>query len=423
MVAQKLIDPFESNFEVSANRNKKMIMSKTKMSMALFGVLTLINHAVADNSNARIAGMAGVGVASSHYDTASSTNPALLAVHDESDDVAIILPSIGAEASDKDDVLDAIDDISDLFDSLENDIDNGNTGSANASKDQILDKLADVNQSPVTIRAGVGASVSVPSSYVSMAFALSGRADVAAVVNFDSADRGTIDAAIVDGDSSQLDDIDSSAIGLGVTIQEVSISFAKDFEYQDYQYSIGVSPKYQKVDTYLYQTIVSDANTDDFDNDEFSRSDSNVNIDFGAAMFFSETITFGLNVRDIISQEYDTITSITEISDSYELKPLVTAGVAYSTDLFTAAIDLDLTKTGGFSLVDDSQMARVGAEFNAWDWAQFRIGYRHDIKDSRDDVATVGLALSPFDVFHLGLAASAGGNETLGAAVELKATF
>jgi hypothetical protein len=399
----------------------KLMLKKSKIAIAV-GVLSVSNIALADNFNARIAGMGGVGVASSKYDTASSTNPALLTNYGEKDDIAIILPSVGLEASDKNDVIDAIDDIPDFYDDLEDAIDAGDTSSANDFKDKIISRLIDVDGSPITVDAGVGLSVSIPNDFVAIAVSASGNAELAGVINFDANDESVINSAIFNEDSDELENIDSGVIAIGAVVQELSVSFAKEFEAYNYKYSIGISPKYQSVETFLYQELVSDADQDDFDSNQFTTDDSNFNIDIGAALFLNDNVTIGLNIRDLISQEYDT-TNFTGISDTYELNPLVTTGIAYDTEMFTIAFDIDLTKTEGYSLIDDSQMARIGAEFDAWGWAQIRLGYRHDIKDTRDDVATIGLAFSPFNVFHIGLTASAGENETYGAGIELKATF
>ncbi len=57
--------------------------------------------------------MGGTGVASANYGSGVLINPALLAKAKPDDDITLIVPSIGAQISDKDDLRNKIDDISD----------------------------------------------------------------------------------------------------------------------------------------------------------------------------------------------------------------------------------------------------------------------------------------------------------------------
>lgn len=57
--------------------------------------------------------MGGTGVASAHYSSGVLINPALLAKSHDEDDIAVIFPSVGAQISDKDNLQDKIDEISD----------------------------------------------------------------------------------------------------------------------------------------------------------------------------------------------------------------------------------------------------------------------------------------------------------------------
>ncbi|MDB4430745.1 conjugal transfer protein TraF, partial [bacterium] len=89
----------------------------------------------ADNFNARNSAMGGVGVASSNYDAAALYNPALLTRKATSDGISIILPAIGIEASDKEDVIEKLDDLVDIFDELDAAIDAVDAVAAESAKD------------------------------------------------------------------------------------------------------------------------------------------------------------------------------------------------------------------------------------------------------------------------------------------------
>ena len=79
------------------------------------------------------------------------------------------------------------------------------------------------------------------------------------------------------------------------------------------------------------------------------------------------------------------------------------AGIAYTGSVATGALDLDLTKNKATGFDVPSQYISLGAELNAWNLFQFRLGYRHNISDSNTDSAALGLGLSPFGI-HLDLA-------------------
>ena len=64
-------------------------------------------------AEARNDAMGGTGVASAHYGSGVLINPALLAKAKPDDDITLILPTIGAQISDKDNLRTKIDDISD----------------------------------------------------------------------------------------------------------------------------------------------------------------------------------------------------------------------------------------------------------------------------------------------------------------------
>ncbi|MER1978740.1 conjugal transfer protein TraF, partial [Pseudocitrobacter faecalis] len=77
--------------------------------------LFIANQAHAANtwSEARNDAMGGTGVASAHYGSGVLINPALLAKAKPDDDITVILPAVGAQITDKDNLQDEIDDIND----------------------------------------------------------------------------------------------------------------------------------------------------------------------------------------------------------------------------------------------------------------------------------------------------------------------
>jgi hypothetical protein len=386
---------------------------------------------------ARNGAMGGVGVASSNYDAASTANPALLTEFRPEDDLALIIPAIGAVASDEANVLDSLDAISDSIDLLETQIDNLDPGAINTGQ-AIISELQKIDEVPAGAQITALISVSNPGKNLGWAIGLQTYIEGAALANYENADAALIAAAILTNDSSLLDNFQSSGIAVAGAVSELTFSLAHEFQVGGTRVSVGVTPKFQSVDTVLYEASAADFNSDDFefDSDTYATDDSNLNLDLGASWWVTEKINFGLMLRDLISEEYATA-DLVGTSAVCNVDPEVTAGVAYNGKLITAALDIDLTKNASFSdimvngvavstkdtLFGKTQFVRAGVEFNAFNWAQLRAGYRTDIEGNRDDLFTLGVGLSPFDVFHIELTGAVGENDTYGGMVQLRFTF
>jgi len=400
-------------------------------------LLAVAGTSLASSYVARNGAMGGVGVASSNYDAASTANPALLTEFREDDDLALIIPAIGVVASDEEDVLDSLDTIADAFDLLETQIDNLDPGAVDTGQ-AIISELQKIDEVPAGAQISALISVSNPGKKLGWAVGLQTYIEGAALADYEDSDAALIAAAIVANDSTLLDNLQSSGIALGGAVSELTVSLAHEFQVGGTRLSVGVTPKYQRVDVVLYEATAADFNSDDieFDSDTYATDDSNLNFDLGASWWVTEKINIGLMLRDLISEDYATV-DLGGTSALYNVDTEVTAGVAYNGNLFTAALDIDLTENASFSdimvngvavstkdtLFGKTQFVRAGVEFNAFDWAQLRAGYRTDLEDSRGDLFTLGVGLSPFDVFHLELTGAVGEKDTYGGMVELRFTF
>ena len=379
----------------------------------------------ADIYSSRNYAMGGAGVASSEYDAAAASNGALLTRFDESDDVALILPSIGIEASDKDDVIDTLDDIPDIYDDLEANIDNGNTAAAVDNAQNIIDRLSDVSGSPVRVNAGALIGFAIPSKTLAVAFDIRTAIEAGAIAEYDPTDEAILIAAIATGDSSLLDNTRSSGLALGAAVTEAALTLATEFSMgESNALSVSLTPKYQRVDTLIYAVSAREFDSNDFDDN--TNDDANFNIDVGLAYTLGDHWVFGLRGRNLISEEYDT--EIVQLGNltfqgTYQIDPTAVAGVAYTSSWFTATIESDLVKNKGFKELDETQFVRAGVEFNAFSWMQLRAGYRYDMEDTREDVVTAGFGFSPFDVFHFDISGAYGDNDTYGVALDLRWTI
>jgi len=371
--------------------------------------------------DARSTGMGGIGVSSADYLTAAFHNPALVAKFNEDDDVGLLLPYIGAQAQDPEELVDQLDDFSDLYD----DFGNVNTLS---EAENIVKSLKEMQGDTAYIQAGVGGSIAIPNTVLSVSVYTKAYAD------------GFIVADIHDADLDPYSYIDpnyelkSQSVALGVSIVEVGVAMAKSFKLDADTIYVGFTPKYQNVTTINYAVSIDNYDFDDVDDDRYQSDESNVNVDVGVAYTMGENFVFGFVGKNLIEQSYDTVSNA-NIQATYVVNPVYTVSASYNHSLFTIGLDIDLNESERYedftglssgdvkSSDDNIQMAGIGAEFNAWDWAQIRVGYQSDLADTLDDQVTAGIGFSPFGVLHLDLAAMYSGDEQFGASLQAALTF
>lgn len=146
--------------------------------------------------------MGGTGVASANYGSGVLINPALLAKSQPDDDITVIFPAIGGQISDKDNLRDKIDDVTDDVNNYRRSLDNinpldlfvpGSTGYrqvSNAAGD-LADQLESLKGKTASAKAGAGLAVSIPNDVLAVAFVA--KANARARVS-SSIDQGDIDS-------------------------------------------------------------------------------------------------------------------------------------------------------------------------------------------------------------------------------------
>lgn len=149
-------------------------------------------------------------------------------------------------------------------------------------------------------------------------------------------------------------------------------------------------------------------------------------------MTVGDSLTFGLMLRNLIAQEYQTVTTL-GASATYEINPEIGIGAAWTVGMLTLAVDADLTARERFAddqgilqqigVADDVQFWRIGAELNLLDWLQLRGGYASDLENYVDDTISAGLGISPFGVFRIDVAGSYIDEDSYGGAVQMSLTF
>lgn len=411
----------------------------SKLSLAI-GLSVATTSALASPQafmSARSFAMGGTGVAVAHPSAAPSANPAMMAAeqHGWADDFGLMLPSVNARAADEEEVIDQVDDIQDQIEQFE-DLKFSNQADAQAKARQLVDNLEAFDRDTMRANAGLGLGLAIPSN--SLSFGFFANANLTATV------RGELDENDLDllndiangvrpPATTDLDtELNSRGRILASAVAEAGISIAHSFMLSNGNaLQLGVSPKYVQLQTFQYTEEISDFEDDDFDSDEYETDKSGFNLDIGAAYAFGAENQWnaGVVVKNLIPMELDSAQNHpTEEKYTLELNPMVTAGIAHKSDYHVITAEVDLTKKEAFGYEDDTQWLALGAEFDAWRYAQLRAGVRHNLasNDDNDGIEedtqfTAGLGLNIIGVrVDIGALYS---SADVGAALELGTSF
>ena len=387
-------------------------------------------------TEARNDAMGGTGVASANYGSGVLINPALLAKAKPDDDVTLIAPTIGAQISDKDDLRSKIDDISDDVNNYRRvlstinlaDLINPNSASSrqvSAAAGDLADQLSSLKGKTANAKAGAGLAISIPNDVLDVAFVTkaSARARVSSYIDQGDIDllRG-VEAAPISALGVNPRDLKSKGYGRAAIVSDYGVAIARQFDIGGVPVSLGITPKLQQTWLYNYTTSIYNFSSDDINSSRYRNDDTGFNVDAGLAADFGDSWTVGLSGQNLFSRDIDT-KEVDGVRDTYQIRPLVTAGVAWHTDMLTLSADGDLTETKGFKSEDNSQYVGVGAEVRPLDWLAVRAGYRADVKNNDSNVFTGGVGFAPFNRVHVDLMGLYGENQTWGAGAQLSVTF
>lgn len=367
--------------------------------------------------------MGGTGVASSKAFTSIFVNPALMTEHSEDFDFGLVLPFIDVTARAEDDLIDDADEFQDTLDEVQALIDAGNFAAADALRPELAAQLQGLDGRRIDVGANSGIGIVLPFEGLKVGLGFRGYLDAQVLTAVDPADVAVITNP--GSTSADLDNLQSEVIVAAAGVTEVGLSFAKDFKIGETGVAVGLTPKFQSIETFNYAVTVTDFDEDDafddFDNDEFRDDDSGFNLDLGASVSITEHLTGGLTLRNLIANDYDTVATNGR-TFTYSVEPQATAGIALQGAGFTLTGDLDLNPVTRFEGAGDSQFARAGVEYDAFGWLQLRVGYSVDLEDTQPELLHAGLGLSPFEVVRIDLVGLLG-EESGGAGVQLSLTF
>lgn len=414
-----------------------------KRSLLTLTLLGLSGTALADaNFNGRLTGLSGAGYVTGGYVDGVLYNPSQAAAFGDKDDGALVI-NLGALGDDEDDLIDGVEELSDYLDELEvrtsdtdqfiedefQNVDPNDPNQVQARANELLQEEADeaiarleaVGDKTVNIDGGASIVLAIPNDLLSVSLVGQTRLEAALTTVLDDSDFEYIESAVgeVNFDAANLN---SQAIGRGALVSEVGLAMARRLPLgKDKSLLIGAKPKWVNVTTFIYSSTVEEFDSDDFDQDDYTVEDDDFNVDIGATYEMGR-LRYGLAVSNLMKKEYETI----EPGDTLVIEPQATAAIGYESGWLTAELAADLTSSAHFATGEDSRFVRAGTELNAYDWLQFRLGYKTDLEDTRVDTFSAGIGLSPFGVVNLDIAGYTGTDsesDTAGASVQLGLRF
>ncbi|EIV0336632.1 conjugal transfer protein TraF [Vibrio cholerae] len=355
--------------------------------------------------------MGGVGVVSGNFLTGPFYNPALVAIYRRNDDVGMILPSIGLSYNDPNDLVTDLDKVSEIIKRGSE----SNLGELNKS-------LTAMQGNVLNAELGGVVAFAIPNQFIS--------ANVFGKAYTESFVSPLIDnTACAESDfSCQLDRAKKSSVNaVSVGVTELGITLAKYQTFLGQHIAFGITPKLQRVYTYVYEASLDSYDIKDLRDN--GNGETIFNMDAGALWFYGP-IRIGFAANNLISREIKTktITSAVSgnpISYSYDMKPQYTVGAGIVADYFTLSVDYDLNEEERYKdFKDNTQMIRVGGEIDIMRQLKLRAGYNKNLAyDNTEGTVTAGIGLSPLNLFQLDLGASYTNENAMGAYINFLASY
>ncbi len=324
----------------------------------------------------RSLGMGGVSAATADLATAAWANPAMLTNQRPGDDFSLLV-GVGAFLRDNDELLQDIDDFQAADNRLQVAIDAGDTsGVTNATQD-MADIITGIDGKDMAVDVSGVAAMGI--AFNSFAMALSIRSDAIGA--------GTV--TNLSQTPAEVLDPEKNILNLeGVVATEFGVSFAKKFRFLRKKVSLGIKPKVVDLQAFVFQESIrtADSLNDVFSDGKKFDLGTFTSFDLGATVDLTRSLRLGLNIRNLITDEFD----LGEQTLNFDTNARI--GLAYFNRSLTVAVDYDLIENKPLLAnpnFDDLkvQYLALGAEFNAFDFAQLRIGARKNIASGISDKA------------------------------------
>jgi len=355
------------------------------LSIVTLSVLTQVAYAVPFAFEGRSLGMGGVATATADLATAAWANPAMLTNQLPDDDFSLLI-GIGSFLRDSGDLLTDIDDFQAADDRLQ-------TAKAANNPQEILDASTDM----LTIVQGIdGKDMAADISGLAAMGIAFDSFSMAISIRGDAIGAGTV--TDLSQNITEVDDVTKNILNVeGVLATEFAVSFAKAFQVADRKLSVGIKPKLVDLQAITFSESIKTVDGLDSLTDQSNKRNLGTftTVDLGLAYDVSESFRLGLNIRNLITDEFDLGGTVLNFDTEARL------GLAYHNRLVTVAVDYDLIENQPLlanPVFDDlkTQYLAVGAEFNAFDFMQLRVGARKNVasgipEGAKDTAITAGI--------------------------------
>ena len=379
----------------------------------------------------RTSAMGGTSVASSKSNVSYLYNPALLTKSDEKDisiNLGLSIESYNVEGTYKitQDAVNAFDDAEKAYDNLDSD------ALLQSSKDleSALVELDNSNNSKINPSFFTGFEFKVKD--ISAAFFFGSYLSTNLIANVSQSDLDTLEIIIESLESNnpvptvpKQITLDSTATILGALVTEAGVSFAKDFSIKEQKFSVGISPKYQKIDSLNYLVSIDEYSFDNILEDQYLTSSYSPNLDIGLSYQLSERSTLGFSGLNLIKADIKTVNSLNNPNGfEYIVPTRYSIGYAWQIPIATIAIDYDLNTTKQFKDVGvDQEYIKLGAEYNPLKILPIRAGYKINRDNEDYNVYTAGIGLYLGNNFEINLAGNFNSKEYAAASFGISAFF
>ncbi|HHE2993550.1 TPA: conjugal transfer protein TraF, partial [Escherichia coli] len=228
-----------------------MMMKKhiTRTLIASAVLFSFNSTAATSYFEARNDAMGGTGVASSHYGVAPLANPALLTKSGAKDDFSLLLPSVGAQLSDPGNITDNADKISDDWKAFERAVDAQSGVPQTAAR--LKAQLQDFRHTHADAQVGASAVAALPGDTLAAALMLKTFGTVSVDGKVSDADLNYLESiANSNGQNVDKNRLTSQAFARAALVTDVGIALATELETAGQKWSLGFTPKFQRVDLF-----------------------------------------------------------------------------------------------------------------------------------------------------------------------------
>lgn len=405
------------------------MMKRLYQTLFPFTLLSLCSSAalaVGSPLPARNEALGGTGVADTDLSVAAVVNPALVAGMQNETETRLTAPALSARYSDKNDLYHQLDTVSDAFHAYRSRLQHGQFSPADLPEirrtaGELADQLAGIRGHVASAQGSAALIVTVPHSTVPLAFSVQTQADGFLHTDISQADldylNGLADGTIIPkpGDQNKLQ---SAGIARAALVTDYGLTAAHTFHINDQPISLGITPKLQQVRLYNYSINVPDYSQSSITDSRFRSGNTGFNVDAGLAAPLSKNWQFGLSARNLIARDIHSKV-VNGYRDTYQIRPVVTTGLAWHATKVTTQLDVDLTPTRRFLSQPDSQYAGVGVEWQTSQRVQLRAGYRRDLKAHDPSLVSSGIGLTLSRHVSVQLTGMVGAHRTAGGALQM----